>query len=335
MFGIGLPELIVLVVIIGIPVGIIALIMALANSRQRRQLRHNNRMFLTYCAKCGKEVTEGSSFCKHCGEKLPDVHDVAQVPAASSVITNEDYASFVGIKTEKYLPKFKKFSAHEMDNFRATWHWPAFFVPFWWMLYRKLYGWAILAFFVGIIPYINLLVRVVWAITANYIYYKHAKKKLSEIKQIYPSPEAQKAVIAVSGGVGSLALIIGLVMALVAVIGIIAAISIPMYKAFTVKAKVSYVVHAMDAVRVAEVMVKVEEGRYKDCADAGEIQSKLGVAVDSRYMTEIKVTAGTITAKIGSTNSDADGKTLTLMPDATSETWTWGGTVPTRYKPRN
>lgn len=335
MFGIGLPELIVLVVIVGIPVGIVVLIMALVKSSQRRQLRHNNGMVLTYCAKCGKEVTEGSSFCQHCGEKLPDVHDVAQVPAASSVITNEDYATFVGIKTEKYLPKFKKFSAHEMDNFRATWHWPAFFVPFWWMLYRKLYGWAILAFFIGLIPYINLLVRVVWAITANYIFYKHAKKRLSEIKERYPSPEAQKAVIAVSGGVGSLALIIGLVMALVAVIGILAAISIPMFKMQTVKAKMSSVVHAMDAIRTAEVMAKVEEGGYKDCVDAGEIQSKLGVAVDTRYMTEIKVTAGTIAATIGNTNSDADGKTLTFTPSATGEAWTWGGTVPPKYKPRN
>jgi hypothetical protein len=154
MFGIGLPELIVLLVIIGIPVGIVVLIMALVKSPQRRQLRHNNGMFLTYCAKCGKEATQGSSFCQHCGEKLPDVHDVAQVPAASSVITNEDYARFVGIKAEEYLPKFKRFSVHEMDNFRVTWHWPAFFVPFCWMFYRKLYGWAILAFFTEFISYI-------------------------------------------------------------------------------------------------------------------------------------------------------------------------------------
>ncbi len=335
MSGIGLPELIVLVVIVGIPAGIVVLIVGLVMSRQRSHLRNKNEKLSTYCAKCGREVLQGSSFCPHCGEKLLDVQDVTQVLAASSVITKEDYASFVGIKAEKYLSKFKKFGARETDHFSATWHWPAFFVPFWWMLYRKIYAWAVLAFFVGIIPYVGLLLRVVWAITANYIYYNHAKKKISEIKQRYPSPEAQKAVIAVSGGVGSLGLIIGLVLALVVVIGIIAAISIPMFKVQTVKAKLSYVTHTMNNIKTAEVAAKSEEGGYKDCMDAGEIQSKLGVAIDSRYITEIKVTAGTITAKIGSTNSDADGKTLTLTPDVTGETWTWGGTVPPRYKPRN
>jgi uncharacterized protein with FMN-binding domain len=313
MFGIDLPDLLLLVVIFGIPVvgisvGIVALIMALTKSRQRRQLRHR--------------------------------------------ITNEDYASFVGIKAEEYLPKFKRFSVHEMDNFRVTWHWPAFFVPFWWMLYRKLYGWAILAFFtgfiscitirsitifcirfftdnissiIGIIP--NLLLRVVWAITANYIYYKHAKKKLLKIKQSNPSPEAQRAVIAVKGGVRPVAVTI----ALLTGFGIMFVIGIRMMRTQEVRGRLFYVTNTMADVAHAEVMFKVDMGRYEDCVDAGEIQSKLGVAVKTKYITEIKVAGGTITATIGNTDSDADGKTLTLTREATCEAWIWGGTVPAKY----
>jgi len=245
MFGNGSPEhlglriIIMMAVYIGIPLVVIALKMALTKSRQRRQLSHNNGMFLTYCAKCGKEATQGSSFCQHCGEKLPDVHDATQVPAASSVITNEDYASFVGIKAEKYLPKFKRFSVHEMDNFRVTWHWPAFFVPFCWMLYRKLYGWAIIAFFIEIIPYIGLFLRVVWAITANYIYYKHAKKILLEIKQLHSSPETQRALRAAAGGVGHGGFLV--YVSMIAIIGILAAISLPMMRMQEVKARLSFV----------------------------------------------------------------------------------------------
>jgi uncharacterized protein with FMN-binding domain len=101
-----------------------------------------------------------------------------------------------------------------------------------------------------------------------------------------------------------------------------------------VKVKLTCVLNTMCCVGELEARAKVEEGGYKDCADASEIQSKLGVTVDTRYITEIKVAGGTITATIGNTNSDADGKTLTLTPEATGEAWMLGGTVPEEYKPR-
>lgn len=226
MFGLGLQELIVILVILGIP-AVVFLIVLLYNNLTKRRLIQSKGVVMAYCTKCGKEVVEGSSFCQNCGEKLSNLQSGIQNPAMSSMITDEDLTTFIGTNATKYLTKFKKFNIGGIDNFGATWHWPAFFVPFWWMLYRKIYGWAVLAFFIGIIPYVGLFSGIVWAIMANYIYYRHAKRKLLEIKQLHPSPETQKAVIAVTGGVGNVALLIGVLIGLVAVIGILAAIAIP------------------------------------------------------------------------------------------------------------
>jgi hypothetical protein len=103
----------------------------------------------------------------------------------------------------------------------------------------------------------------------------------------------------------------------------------------TVKAKLTNVTNIMTNTASAETAAKSELGGYIDCAGAGEIQSKLGVTVDTKYITDINVIGGIITATIRNTNSVLDGKTLTLTPDATGEKWTWGGTVPTKYEPRN
>ncbi|MBI4844682.1 MAG: DUF2628 domain-containing protein [Nitrospirae bacterium] len=195
---------------------------------------------MAYCRKCGKETAEGGSFCPHCGENLSSAENHAQQQGMRSAVTNDDFTAFVGKNSERYLPKFAKFNAGGIDNFRLTWHWPAFFAPFIWMLYRKLYGWALLAFIIGwagLIPYAGIFINIAWATTANYIYFRHVKSKISEIKQQHSSQETQRAVIAEVGGVGGPALIIGLVIALIILLGIIAAISIPSFLGFKERAE--------------------------------------------------------------------------------------------------
>lgn len=227
MFGLGLPELIILLIIIGFPAVILVLILLSRSSKRPKQI---GEVSMEYCAKCGREIAEGSSFCPHCGEKAAGAQGGVHASGLLSGITEGDYAVFVGRNSEKYLPKFARFREAGIDNFKATWHWPAFFVPFWWMLYRKLYGWAVLAFFLGFIPYVGCIASIIWGLTGYYIYYKHAKKKLLEIKQLHPAAETQRAVITVTGGVGNAALITGIgVIGLLLIIGILAAIAVPGY----------------------------------------------------------------------------------------------------------
>ncbi|MBA4389935.1 MAG: hypothetical protein C0399_03255 [Syntrophus sp. (in: bacteria)] len=231
MFGIGLPELIVMTVVLGIPLGIIILIIFISNSRSKRRLKQLKEVIMSYCTKCGKEIAEGSSFCRNCGEKLPNVQSDIQGAPVSSAITEQDYTSFIGGNADKYLTKFKKFNIDGTDSFSATWHWPAFFVPFFWMLYRKLYLWALLVFVLSIIPLVTFPLMIFFGITGNYIYYKHTKKKLLQIKLAPSSSDIQRAVnIAHQGGVNNAVVIVAPIL-LIAVVGILAAIAIPQFNA--------------------------------------------------------------------------------------------------------
>lgn len=184
-----------------------------------------------------------------------------QGSAVTSLITDEDYIAFIGKNANKYLTNFKEFSAEGFDEFSATWHWPAFFMPSFWMLYRKLYLWSLLAFFLQTtiplligaykfdiykyysmfgysklrlmldrIPdsffWLTLIIPyIVFGIIGNYIYYKKAKKKLLELSKIPQSSNIERATkIAHTGGVNNVAFVIAMV--LIATAGSIAMVMV-------------------------------------------------------------------------------------------------------------
>jgi Tfp pilus assembly major pilin PilA len=189
---------------------------------------------MALCAKCGKEVQGGEAFCRHCGARLLSQAG-SSGPVSAGKLNDEDYALFIGKNSGKYIAKFNEFSRTGEDSFAATWHWPAFFVPFFWLLYRKLYLWALVCFLAGLIPYVGFAAMVFFGISANYLYYRHVKKKLLEVKTAQPAPDVQRAAaIARAGGVNSLAVIIPLFM--IPVIAILAAIAIPQFAAYRIRA---------------------------------------------------------------------------------------------------
>jgi hypothetical protein len=203
---------------------------------------------MPFCRQCGKEVNEREAFCRHCGVKLSLPQGGPTRLLSSVNVTEEDFVAFIGKNAGKYLAKFKDFARGNEDSFSVTWHWPAFFVPFFWFMYRKLYGWMVLAFFLGLItfsgfvPYIGILANISFGMTAHYLYYRHAKEKLLGLKA-RPSSETERAAnVARAGGVNNVVLITAIVLTVIALLGILAAIAIPGYtayrqRAFDLKAK--------------------------------------------------------------------------------------------------
>ncbi|MFX0152568.1 MAG: DUF2628 domain-containing protein [Candidatus Hodarchaeota archaeon] len=118
-------------------------------------------------------------------------------------VKEKDFVNFIGKNADKYLPKFKKFNVDGVDKFACTWHWPAFFFSFFWMLYRKLYMWALFAFFWVLLPYQILPAAITCGMAANYIYYKRAKKKIIKYKTAKAPVDPHKAAISLrkKGGV--------------------------------------------------------------------------------------------------------------------------------------
>ncbi len=187
------------------------------------------------CAQCGNEVRSGEVFCRHCGARLGPAPIGPGASPVTGAVTEEELAQFVGKNTDKYLSAFRKFVRNNEDSFSATWHWPAFFFTFWWLIYRKMYWWLLPFLFLGCVPYLGLFVMIGYGISGNYLYYRHAKKKIIELKSQPASDIERAAAIARMGGVNNVAVVLVPLVA-VALIAILAAIAIPQFAAYRQKA---------------------------------------------------------------------------------------------------
>ncbi len=130
-------------------------------------------------------------------------------------VTEDEFASFIGEKSQKYLLKFRKFSVNDIDRFSATWHWPAFLVGFWWLLYRKMYLWAVVYFILLFIPYANVAAWITLAVSGNYFYCRYAKGEILRVKTLQSSGDILKT-LSELGGTNKWVPVIGIVVSSVA-----------------------------------------------------------------------------------------------------------------------
>jgi len=131
---------------------------------------------MPFCPHCGKAMEMGSVFCPHCGKEIaPFVID-----PSNEMIIEEEFRAFIGEKADYYLNKFRFFWDKGTTSFAVTWNWSAFFLGFIWMLYRKMYLWALVAFLIALTPISFPLAMIGWGIIGNYLYFLHARNKIIE-----------------------------------------------------------------------------------------------------------------------------------------------------------
>jgi type IV pilus assembly protein PilA len=125
----------------------------------------------------------------------------------------------------------------------------------------------------------------------------------------------------------------------IAIIGILAAIAIPMYRTQTIKAKMTEVTNAMSNVASAVAAYYQEtDGQFPYCPTKPDIQNSLGVSLGALGRLgdmSVDSTAGVITAEITSIDSAVNGSTLELVPNTNADgsiSWDW---VPGTANPVN
>jgi len=130
----------------------------------------------------------------------------------------------------------------------------------------------------------------------------------------------------------------------IAIIGILAAVALPMYRQHTVKAKVTEAVNAVRYIATALTEYKQDltlvAVAWPNCPNTAAIQTTLGVglgAVSRISNAQIDPATGTIQATLVNIDIAVDGKTLSMVPTEAADgsiSWVWTGTVPPAYIPQ-
>jgi type IV pilus assembly protein PilA len=126
----------------------------------------------------------------------------------------------------------------------------------------------------------------------------------------------------------------------IAIIGILAAIAIPMYKTQTIKAKMTEVTNAMSNVASAVAAYMQEGNGWPTAPSKAMIQTSLGVATLAlSRVGAFSVTAGVIDAEVTGIDASVDTRHLIMTPSSSTDgsvTWAWSGgaTMPPAYVPR-
>ena len=124
----------------------------------------------------------------------------------------------------------------------------------------------------------------------------------------------------------------------IAIIGILAAIAIPMYRAYVVKARLTEVTNGISNISSAVASYYQENEVFPSASSKANIQTSLGVALNNLgKMSAATVTNGLISVTIVDVGTEVDGSTLTLSPMTNSSdgsiSWRWGGTCRVPYRP--
>ncbi len=133
-------------------------------------------------------------------------------------------------------------------------------------------------------------------------------------------------------------------MIVVATIGVLAAIAIPLYKQQLIRAQMTEVTNAMMHIASAVEHYRQEWDMvgtaWPDCPNAAAIASSLGIGVGAlARMSDVQVDplTGEIRSTLANIGSAVDGRTISLVPTTaldSSISWQWSGTVPDSYIPK-
>jgi Tfp pilus assembly protein PilE len=230
-------------------------------------------------------------------------------------------------KAGYYLPHFERFDAPGAS--RVSWNWPAFFISFFWLLYRRMYGYAFayflllpLALFIygvvmillfderiGTLLYTAVAIAVPWIVMpmfANSLYHGHVRNRIAKVSADAPSHEAAKQRLLGQGATTNAGVIIGVAcIGGVAIIGILAAIAVPAYQDYVIRSQVSEGLILAGPTRAMVADAYAQSGQWPD-PESLDVEG-------ARYVESVQVGDGVISIRYGKgAHPSIAGSTLSL-----------------------
>jgi type IV pilus assembly protein PilA len=267
--------------------------------------------------------------------------------SAQPLVDLEDlYRAAVGPqRADYYAAKFLRFDRPGAS--RISWNWPAFIplVSFFWFLYRRMYGyWAVfclliplaMTFCIGIAaaffraPHVMFIVDIaalaypyiVVPMIANALYHRHIKRRIETLHGRVPDPAVQVTVLENAPHTSPIACVL-LAIAAVPLIGIMAAIAIPAYQMYSVRAQVAQgLMLAKPLERAVAEQFRRQHRWPAELADLGVSHTPFG-----QYLATISLDHGTLSITYGNRASRViSGHVLSLRPTilAGRIAWTCG-----------
>jgi hypothetical protein len=138
---------------------------------------------------------------------LDSIKNVVQGGMGTGAASNalDDAAAFIGPKADYYIPAFQKMDS---SGSAISWNWSAFFFGVLWMLYRKMYLYALViwgvTFLLGVLTGgagfgLSILEAIGIGLFGNWLYKRKVEEELAAAAPLEPA--ARKAQLAERGGV--------------------------------------------------------------------------------------------------------------------------------------
>ncbi len=126
----------------------------------------------------------------------------------------------------------------------------------------------------------------------------------------------------------------------IAIIGILAAIALPYYEGYKIRARLTEVENAMATVASSVSAYYQQNETWPSCPTINEVRNSLGISLESvTRISDISIVDGTIKATIKEIHPMVNDKFLTLTPepgndDSVKWKWGWSPDYPLQFKPR-
>lgn len=232
------------------------------------------------CSKCATSNDDDATVCVNCGYEFPPHAQGVPKPQARVEVPASDEAYYQAVlgpkKQDYYLNQFTRFDRD--GKVSPMWHWPAFLVTFYWLLYRKMWLYALIYFFLSwviMIPlgfmgtlmgsavsslgYLLYLVAIFILIPmyANALYYTHCSRIIAEVRASTHYTQVQLEELAGKGGTSHIVILIILILSFIGFIGILASIAIPAYQDYTIR------VHTSQALSIGKSAERFVDAYYR------------------------------------------------------------------------